>query len=59
MIDFTGIWDRFKGKRTYMAAAMLGLFALFGLVAGKHNAMQAVKYMLEALAIAGFRGALE
>jgi hypothetical protein len=47
-----------SGKKTYLAAAALAVFAITGLVTGNLTADQAIAVFLNALAVAGLRSAI-
>lgn len=47
-----------SGKKTYVAAGLLVLYAVLGLVTGKLEDVQSVGIILEALAIAGLRAGI-
>lgn len=46
-----------KGKKTYISAALLALFALYGWAKGVFTADQAMVYLAQAAATAGLRNA--
>lgn len=47
-----------KGKKTYFTAGLLAVFAVSGLVLGFHDGNEAVKLVLEAIALASVRHAI-
>lgn len=51
-------WNVLKGKKTYIAAGLLAVWALLGLFLGKVDAQTGVSYLLEALGLFGLRNAL-
>ncbi len=58
MKTFKSLVSLTDGKKTYLAAAGLALFALLGLALGQHSPDEAFKLLLEAASIASLRHAV-